>query len=166
MLPIVTIPNKILETRARELTLAEINSAEVQSLIDEMIPTMYTSEGIGLAAPQVNHSLRVCIIGKEAVKLDRKAKLPHDDLVLINPTWRKTSKKTNNDQEGCLSIPGVYGKVKRHSDIQVEALDRQGNKFSFEARNFFARVIQHEVDHLDGVLFTSKATDVKTIPKT
>lgn len=165
MLTIITTPNKILETPAREITRAEISSPEIQTLITEMIPKMYESEGIGLAAPQVNHSIRVCIIGKEAIKLDRKATLPHEDLVLINPTWVKTSKKTNNDQEGCLSIPGVYGTVKRYSAIHVEALDRHGNKLSFEARNFFARVIQHEVDHLDGILFTTKATDIREIKK-
>ena len=165
MLTIVTTPNKILETRARELTTDEIASNSIQSLIDAMIPTMYSSEGIGLAAPQVNHSLRICIIGKEAIKLDKKAGLEHNDLVLINPSWTKTSKRTNNDQEGCLSIPGVYGTVKRYSTIQVDALDRHGKKLSFEARNFFARVIQHEVDHLDGILFTAKATDIREIKK-
>lgn len=165
MLPIITTPNKILETRTRELTPDEIDSQPIQSLIDAMIPTMYSNEGIGLAAPQVNHSVRVCIIGKGAVKLDRKTTLPHEDLVLINPVWEKTSKKTNNDQEGCLSIPGIYGTVKRYSHIHVEALDRHGKKLSFEARNFFARVIQHEVDHLDGVLFTTKASDLKQIKK-
>lgn len=165
MLTIITVPDKILETPTRELTLAEINTPKIQELISAMIPKMYESEGIGLAAPQVNHSIRICIIGKEAVKMDRKATLPHEDLVLINPTWVKTSRKTNNDQEGCLSIPGLYGTVKRHSAIHVEALDRQGNKLSFEARNFFARVIQHEVDHLDGVLFTTKATNLKEIKK-
>ncbi len=165
MLTIVTVPDKILETPTRALTLAEINAPEIQGLIDEMIPKMYESEGIGLAAPQVNHSIRVCIIGKEAIKMDRKATLPHEDLVLINPTWVKTSRKTNNDQEGCLSIPGLYGTVKRHSAIHVEALDRHGNTLSFEARNFFARVIQHEVDHLDGILFTTKATNLKEIKK-
>ncbi|HRH23068.1 MAG TPA: peptide deformylase [Candidatus Magasanikbacteria bacterium] len=165
MLTIITVPDKILETPARELTLAEINTPKIQELISAMIPKMYESEGIGLAAPQVNHSVRVCIIGKEAIKMDRKTTVPYDDLVLINPTWVKTSKKTNNDQEGCLSIPGVYGTVKRYSAIHVEALDRHGNKLSFEARNFFARVIQHEVDHLDGVLFTTKAVDLKEIKK-
>lgn len=165
MLTIVTIPNNILETPARELTREEVVSPKIQALIDEMIPTMYRSEGIGLAAPQINESIRLCIIGKNAVQLDRKTTVPHEDLVLINPTWTKNSTKTNNDQEGCLSIPGLYGTVKRYSDIRVEALDRKGNKFSFDAKNFFARVIQHEVDHLNGILFTAKATDIREIKK-
>lgn len=165
MLTIITTPNEILETPARELTQEEIVSAEIQALIDEMIPTMYRSEGIGLAAPQINASIRLCIIGKSAIQLDRKTTVPHEDLVLINPTWTKNSTKTNNDQEGCLSIPGLYGTVKRYSDIHIEALDRMGNKISFDARNFFARVIQHEVDHLNGVLFTTKATDLREIKK-
>ncbi len=165
MLHIITVPNTILETPARELTESEIISTDIQQLITQMIPTMYASEGIGLAAPQVNHSVQVCIIGKEAVRTDRKSGVPHEDLVLINPIWHKTTKKTNTDQEGCLSIPGLYGTVKRYSDIHVEALDRNGKKLSFDARNFFARVIQHEVDHLNGVLFTTKATNIKEIKK-
>lgn len=165
MLSIVTIPQKILETPTRELTSSEINSPDIQKFIDEMVPAMYKNGGIGLAAPQVNRSIRVCIIGKDAVKLDRKSGLPHEDLALINPTWTRISKKTNNDQEGCLSIPGVYGIVKRYSVIQVNALDRYGKPLSFIAKNFFARVIQHEIDHLDGILFTTKATDIHTIEK-
>ncbi len=165
MLTIITIPNTILETPARELTQEEIISPEIQALIDEMIPTMYRSEGIGLAAPQINKSIQICIIGKGAIQLDRKTTVPHEDLILINPTWTKNSTKTNNDQEGCLSIPGLYGTVKRYSDIHVEARDRSGNKFSFDAKNFFARVIQHEIDHLNGILFTTKATDVREVKK-
>lgn len=165
MLTIVIHPNDVLNTRARELTPEEINSPLIQQLITEMIPTMYTHDGIGLAAPQVNESVRVCIISKDAIKLDRKTTIPHEDLVLINPVWTKTSKKTNTDQEGCLSIPKIYGTVKRYSAIQVEALNQKGEKLSFEAHNFFARVIQHEVDHLDGILFISKATNIHHIEK-
>ncbi len=163
MLPIVIDPNPILTTPAKPVTEKEIGSSSIQSLISEMIPTMHQKDGVGLAAPQVNKSIRVCVISAEAIKLDRKTKIPHEDLVLINPVWTKTSKKTNTDQEGCLSIPGIYGTVKRYSEIHVEALDRNGNPLSFDARKFFARVIQHEVDHLDGILFTSKATNIKEI---
>ncbi len=165
MLTLITVPHPILETPARELSLDEINSPSIQKLIDDMIPTMYHSEGIGLAAPQINESVRICIIGKNAVQLDRKTTAPHEDLVLINPQWTKNSTKTNNDQEGCLSIPGLYGTVRRYSDIHVEALDRHGNKISFDAKKFFARVIQHEVDHLNGILFTTKAKDIQKVTK-
>ena len=79
--------------------------------------------------------------------------------MLINPKWEKISRKKNTDVEGCLSVPKIFGKVTRYSNIQVEAMDRAGKKISFPAKNFFARVIQHETDHLDGILFIDKARD-------
>ena len=119
-----------------------------------MIPTMYGDDGIGLAAPQVANNIRICIIGKQADKS------LGSDLVLVNPVWTKNNKKTNIDDEGCLSVPGKFGKVKRYTDIHVDAWDRHGNPLSFDAKQFFARVVQHEVDHLDGILFIDKATDI------
>jgi peptide deformylase len=165
MLRIITVPNPILETIARKVTPAELSTPAMQSYIDEMIPTMYKNEGIGLASPQVNRSIRICVIGKDAIAFDRKTTVPHEDLVLVNPVWTRVGKKTLSEEEGCLSIPGVIGSVRRYAEIHVEALDRHGNPLSFPARKFFARVIQHEVDHLDGILFTTKATDLRHIPK-
>jgi len=129
-------------------------SKKIQDLIDAMIPAMYESDGIGLAAPQVGHNIRVCVIGKES---DKKLE---EDLVLVNPVWEKTSRKKNVDVEGCLSVPKTFGKVKRYTNIHVIAMDRTGQEISFEAKKFFARVIQHESDHLDGILFVDKAKDI------
>jgi len=163
MLEITKVPTKSLRERSTELDPALVTSDEIQTLIDEMIPTMYTDDGIGLAAPQVGKNIRLCVIGKEALKLDKKNTLQIYDLVLINPVWQKTSRKKATDTEGCLSVPKTFGKVTRWKNIEVEALDRQGNKLKFFANDFFARVIQHEVDHLDGILFIDKAKSIYTI---
>ena len=157
LLPIIKLPTPTLRQRSIEVDRQTLLLPETQKFITDMIPTMYDDDGIGLAAPQVARNIRICIIGKEA---DKKLKT---DLVLVNPIYDRTSRKMNTDSEGCLSVPNTFGKVKRYSDIQVTALDRLGNEIRFEAHKFFARVIQHEVDHLDGILFIDKATDVYTI---
>ena len=100
------------------------------------------------------------MIGKEALKMDKHNTLPIEDLVLINPTWQKITKKTHVELEGCLSVPKTYGKVKRYKNVYVEALNRKGERIEFEANNFFAKAVQHEVDHLEGVLFIDKASGI------
>lgn len=154
MLPIVKLPAPSLRERSIEVDRTRLLSPDTQQLIDAMIPTMYDDDGIGLAAPQVAKNIRICVVGKEADKSLA------GDLVLVNPVWTKNSKKTKIEDEGCLSVPGKFGKVKRYTDIHVEAWDRHGNALSFDAKQFFARVIQHEVDHLNGILFIDKATDI------
>lgn len=154
MLKIVTLPTESLREQSKEIDRDFLLSEKTQKLLDEMVPAMYKYDGVGLAAPQIGHNIRVCTIAKVA---DKKLK---EDLILVNPTWEKISKKKNTDTEGCLSVPQVFGKVVRYSDIHVEAWDRHGNKLSFDAKKFFARVVQHECDHLNGVLFIDKATDL------
>lgn len=154
MLQIVTLPTPSLREKSKEIDHDFLLSPETQKLIDEMIPKMYKSDGIGLAAPQVGHNIRICIIGKDS---DNQLK---EDMILVNPTWERTGRKKKADMEGCLSVPNTYGKVIRYTRIHVKALDRNGEKLSFDAKNFLARVIQHEVDHLDGILFIDKATDI------
>lgn len=154
MLKIVTLPAKNLRERSKKIDRDFLLSPKTQKMIDEMIPTMYAHDGIGLAAPQIGHNFRICVLAKAA---DKNLQ---EELILINPVWEKISKKKNTDTEGCLSVPNIFGKVIRYSDIHVEAWDRYGKKLSFDAKKFFARVIQHECDHLDGVLFIDKATDL------
>lgn len=149
MLKIITEPNDILRKRSLEIDRDFLLNPETQEFIKNMIPTMYSTDGIGLAAPQVGLNIRICVVGKEAVG--------GNDLVLVNPTWEKTSRRKSVDVEGCLSVPQIYGKVRRWKNIQVDAWDEKGNLLSFSASNFFARVIQHEVDHLEGILFIDKA---------
>lgn len=123
-----------------------------------MISTMYGADGMGLAAVQVGHNIRICVIGKQAIP--EKHQLKQEDLILINPVWVKTGLRKLEDVEGCLSVPKKYGKVKRYKNIKVTALDALGNPLSFSASDLLARVIQHEVDHMDGVLFIDKAKNV------
>lgn len=167
MLPILTLPNEQLRERSQELTADILASKKIQTLIDDMIPTMYEDDGIGLAAPQVGAQIRLIVIGKEALKkfteLAGKINV-HKDLVLVNPSWEKTGRKMSWDTEGCLSVPKTFGKVKRHTAIRVRAQDRCGNPLAFDANGYLARVVQHEVDHLDGVLFIDRATNIYTTP--
>ena len=146
MLEIVKEPTESLRQPSKELDADFILSDEIQKLLKEMTLTMYQDDGIGLAAPQVGKNIRICVIGKEA-NLDSE-----DDLILINPVWQKTSRRKLVDIEGCLSVPKTYGKVKRYKSIHVEALNKKGDLIEFEAQDFLARVIQHEVDHLNGLL--------------
>lgn len=154
-------PDPILRVKTTDMTTEELASQEIQDLIDDMIETMYAAQGIGIAAPQVSQEKRICIVGKEADE-----SLTHD-LVLVNPQWQKVSKKKQKDPlEACLSIPNTNGVVLRWKDIEVAALDRTGQPIQFTAHDYFARVVQHEVDHLNGVLFIDKATDIQTYDDT
>lgn len=160
MLKIITLPTKSLRERSKEIEAGFLKTATAKKLIKEMVPIMYAADGIGLAAPQVDHNIRLCIIGKEAVPNKKQ------DLVLVNPQWEKVSRKTAWGEEGCLSVPKLFGKVKRYTKIKVQALDENGQPLNFVAQDFFARVIQHEVDHLDGILFIDKAKDIfEAIPE-
>lgn len=165
MLPILIEPDPQLRQRSTELTTEALSSVEHQTLINEMIPTMYEDDGIGLAAPQVGRNVRIVVIGKEALS-DMEPLAgelnPALDLPLINPVWERTSKKQRWAVEGCLSVPKTFGKVKRYIDVRVSGLDRHGAPIAFHAKNYLARVIQHEVDHLDGVLFVDKAKGIYT----
>jgi len=156
MLQIITDPNEILRKRSKELNRDLILAEEIQNLIKEMIPIMYEGEGIGLAAPQIGKNVRLLIIGKEATEEKKR------DLILINPSWQKTNRKKEWDTEGCLSVPKTFGKVRRYKNIYVTALNEKGKKLEFETQDLLARVIQHEVDHLDGILFIDKAKDIYT----
>ncbi|HAZ28635.1 MAG TPA: peptide deformylase [Candidatus Magasanikbacteria bacterium] len=167
-LPIITLPNPKLRNPSATVDPAALRTKTIQTLIADMIPTMYVSDGIGIAAPQVGHNVQICVVGKAALPKGKYAIDgidPSQDLVLVNPTWEKTSRKTSWDTEGCLSVPKTYGKVKRFLHITVEALGRDGRTLSFDASHFFARVIQHEVDHLNGILFIDKAKDIYTVDK-
>ena len=169
MLTIITHPNDILRIRASRIEVPL--SPDVITLGSEMIETMRSADGVGLAGPQVGQSQRICIIRSGCVEYkdihDEEKKQIKDllkkdgDLVLINPKIVKRSKVCEWGEEGCLSIPWVYGEVERACTINVEAISSLSEPISFIAWNFFARVIQHEVDHLDGILFIDKAKNAK-----
>lgn len=156
LLPIVTEPNQILHTVAEDLTLEEIKEPKFKKFVTNMIETMYLRDGVGLAAPQVNISKQICVISK-AFSPTKK------ELVLINPVWQKLSILKTTDAEGCLSVPNTSGEVKRYKKIKIKALDLSGKPIEFIANNYLARIIQHEVDHLNGILFIEKAKNLRHI---
>ena len=144
-LKIVTIPDPILTKKTQ---LVKTIDASLKKLVTDMIEACRKANGVGLAAPQIGKSIRLCIINLEHSGLPPFA--------LVNPKITKKSWKKIDMEEGCLSIPGVFGIVKRPEKITVYAENLQGEGHSFEANSMLARVIQHEIDHLDGILFTSK----------
>lgn len=155
---IVFDPNPILHKRSADLTLEQVKSREMQKFFKDMVETMYVKDGVGLAAVQVGKSWQVCTILKAY-----NAYSPHEDLVLINPSWTKLSRLTEWDEEGCLSVPGKFGKVKRYGKIKVKALNLKGLPIEFIAENFFARIVQHEVAHLNGHLYIETAKDLHSV---
>jgi peptide deformylase len=117
-------------------------TAELQRLIDDMFETMYAARGIGLAAPQVGRTERVAVVDVD-----------DEPMVLINPEIIESSSASEKAEEGCLSIPEVYGDVERPESVRVRAMDRDGNVFEREASGLLARCMQHEIDHLHGKMF-------------
>jgi len=147
VLKIAKIPDPILNQPT--VPVKEVTPAILRLCID-LMDTCKKAKGIGLAAPQISRTERVCIIDLEHVGLPAFA--------MINPKITKASWKKVAMEEGCLSIPEVYGMVRRPAKIKIKATNMKGHTTSFEADGLLARVIQHELDHLDGILFTSKMT--------
>jgi peptide deformylase len=150
ILKVARMGHPVLRAKARPLDKAEIRSAAVQKLIDDMIDTMAEYHGVGLAAPQVHEALRIFVAAIDDGEEDEGEVTP---LALINPEITVVGADVVEDWEGCLSIPDVRGRVPRAREIKVRAYDRRGDRLELRAHDFPARVIQHETDHLDGVLF-------------
>ncbi|HEX7052084.1 MAG TPA: peptide deformylase [Longimicrobiales bacterium] len=131
---------------------AEVD-AEVRTLIDDMFATMYEADGVGLAAPQVGESRRVIVVNVHEPEVEPFA--------LVNPTIVERSEDIERDEEGCLSIPGLKEIVERSAAVVVDGLDRDGNPRRIQAKGLLARVLQHEVDHLDGILFLDRVSALK-----
>ena len=157
ILKIARMGHPLLRTRARPLDASEIATPRIQRLIDDMFETMQDSQGIGLAGPQVHESIRLFVAGVD----DEDGTMP--PVVIINPEVTPVGSAVAEDWEGCLSIPDIRGQVSRAVDIRVRALDRHGRSISMTANGFPARVIQHETDHLDGVLFFDRMTAFQSL---
>ena len=157
ILKVARMGHPVLRRRARPLEPDEIGTPRIQQLIDDMFETMRDSEGIGLAGPQVYESIRLFVAGVD----DEERMMP--PVVMINPEVTPVGSDVEEDWEGCLSIPDIRGRVSRATDIKVRALDRHGKPISMTADGFPARVIQHEVDHLDGVLFFDQMTSFESL---
>ena len=159
-LPLTQLPTPSLREPSRSLTKADLEGDEIKQLIKDMIPTMYHERGIGLAAPQVGVNVQICIVGRDCVPDNFILQNPNTDLVLVNPIYERAGRRSALETEGCLSVPGTQGKVKRFKHISVTALDQHGNPLTFEAHGYFAHVIQHETDHLNATLYIDKAKSV------
>ncbi|MCZ2127791.1 MAG: peptide deformylase [Anaerolineales bacterium] len=159
---IVHLPEPILRKKAKAVT--EFNK-ELQTLIDDMFETMREAPGVGLAAPQIDLPLRLAVVeylADEEAPEDEDSENPpkKKQYILINPEIVHASEEKVLGVEGCLSIPGILGEVERHEAIQVKGLNRHGKPVKFKVKGWTARIFQHEMDHLDGVLFTDKAVRV------
>jgi peptide deformylase len=145
---------------ARAEPVADVATPAIQTLIDDMLETMADADGIGLAAPQVYESVRVIVALELQDRAERGSAVPH---VLVNPELTPMGEATELAFEGCLSIPDLRGRVPRHTGIAYRALDRRGQEVSGVATGLFARVVQHEVDHLDGILYPMRMTDLREL---
>ncbi len=157
ILKVARMGHPVLRTRTRELDPTEVRTAVLQKLIDDMIETMTEYEGIGLAAPQVHEGVRLFVAGIEGKGDDLKV------VPFINPVITPVGEEIVEDWEGCLSIPDIRGKVPRAREVVIRALDRRGKPFELALKNYPARVVQHETDHLDGVLFFDRMREFGTL---
>jgi peptide deformylase len=146
---------------ARDLTRDEMRSPALQRLIDDMVETMHEYDGVGLAAPQVHLGLRLAVI--EVPGSDERAREAVPLTVLVNPRVTLLGADVQEGWEGCLSVPDMRGVVPRAQRVRLDARDRDGKSFAVEAGGFFARVIQHECDHLDGRVYLDRMKDMRTL---
>jgi peptide deformylase len=156
---IITIGHPTLRQKARKVT---VFGPEVRQLAQDMIETMRQAPGVGLAAPQVNVAERVIVIELPA---DEEEGTPAELYAFVNPEIVKVSREVEEDLEGCLSVPGYVGDVPRHTMVVVRGQDVYGKPQRVRANDYLARILQHEIDHLDGILFIDRVTDPANIHK-
>jgi peptide deformylase len=154
--------NPILRKKARALSVSKIKTDEIQNLIKQMFFTLRKSHGVGLAAPQINQSLRLAVMEVKASKKNKKIKALKKTAV-INPRILELSKETASDWEGCLSIKGIWAKVPRSTSVTVEYYNELAEKITETHTGLHAVIFQHEIDHLEGILFIDRVQDTKTI---
>jgi peptide deformylase len=177
---IVQKENKILRKIAKEVVVENIKSRKIETIIRRMVKALNSQEdGVAIAAPQIGENLRIFVVSKkifemmaeekiknkdskrEVIEELAKEKPEYKDMVFINPEILKTSKKQMLTEEGCLSVRWLYGKVKRPQKTLIRAYDENGRLFTLGGSGLLSQAFQHETDHLNGILFTDKATDLK-----
>jgi len=180
---IVQKENKVLRKTAKPVAIEEINGRKIGTIIRRMMKALDSQEdGVAIAAPQIGENLRIFVVSKkifeimeeEKMKKEgskrenleefKKEKPEYKDMVFINPEILKTSKKKMLTEEGCLSVRWLYGKVERSQKTLVRAYDENGKPFTMGGSGLLSQAFQHEIDHLNGILFTDKATDLKEMP--
>lgn len=161
ILKVARIGHPVVRTAGRPLAREELASAGIQRFIDDMVDTMRDYDGVGLAAPQVHVGLRLAVI--EVPPEDERADEGVPLTVLANPKLTVLDAGPVEGWEGCLSIPDLRGTVPRARRLRLEALDRHGAPYAIEAADFFARVIQHECDHLDGMVYLDRMAGMRSL---
>jgi peptide deformylase len=160
ILKVARMGHPVLRAKARRLEKAEIRSVPFQKLIDDMIDTMHEYHGVGLAAPQIHEGVRLFVASLDTGEGD-EAEV--ETLAIVNPEITIVGSEVVDDWEGCLSIPDIRGRVPRAREITVRAMDRNGDRIELHAHDFHARVLQHETDHLDGVLFIDRMKSYESL---
>jgi peptide deformylase len=161
ILKVARIGHPVVRAVAQPVPEAEIRSPEIQHLIDDMEATMHEYDGVGLAAPQVHVGLRLAVL--EVPASDERAQDAVPFTVLVNPVITPLSDEKVFGWEGCLSVPDLRGIVPRFKRLRLEAFDRDAKPYAVEASGFFARVIQHECDHLEGSVYLDRMTEMRSL---
>lgn len=165
--PIVQAGAGVLRKIAKPIPKKDIGSPKLKNLIAKMSRVLADEEfGVAIAAPQVGQSLRLFVIAGRSINLDEKGEEDdtQPDMAFINPEIVRLSRKKKEMSEGCLSVRGKYGSVIRHERASVKAQDTDGNTFTYHATGLVAHIFQHECDHLDGILYTDKAEQLRDEP--
>jgi peptide deformylase len=159
MTTIVQAPHQVLRDTAKPVPLSMIKTKELESILEDMKKTLAAEDdGVAIAAPQINISYRIFVVSKKA---SRKFS---EDMVFINPEIIRLGKQKEEVSEGCLSVRWKYGMVKRSKTATVRAVNEKGNEFVMSGTGLLAQIFQHEIDHLNGILFIDKARDVEDLP--
>ena len=158
VLKIREVGDPILNKISEEINIKNINE-EIIEIIDDLKSTLEFGTGLGIAAPQIGINKRIIVVGakKENIKYNDAEEIPL--MAMINPTWKKTSNETDIQYEGCMSVPIIRGKVERYKDIELTYYNENGKKIIKQLHGFFARLVQHECEHLDGILFLEKVRE-------
>ena len=164
---IVTLPEPVLRRKAKAITKFD---KDLQTTIEDMVETMRDAPGVGLAAPQIGLSERLIVIEyyeheEDEAKEEEAEEAPKKVWAVLNPEIVKASEEKVMGVEGCLSIPNLVGEVERHAEVQIKGLNRHGKPMKVKAKGWLARIFQHEIDHLNGVMFTDRATRVWQPPQ-
>lgn len=175
MVNIVQTGNKVLRKIAVEVPISDIKKPKIKKILADMSEALHSqNDGVAIAAPQIGVSLRIFVVsgrifdedfirGQGSIDGDSYKKPRQSDLVFINPKLKKISKDKKLMSEGCLSVRPIYGKVRRATKATVEAHNELGEKFTKEGNGLLAHIFQHEIDHLEGILFIDKAKDLQEI---
>ena len=158
VLRIREVGDPILEKQCDDIDIKNIDK-DILDIIEDLKATLEFGTGLGIAAPQIGINKRIIVVGakKENIKYNDAEEVPIT--AMINPSWRKISEETDIQYEGCMSVPSIRGKVERYKNIELTYYNENGEKIVKELKGFFARLIQHERDHLDGIVFLEKVKE-------